>query len=285
MKRNIYISIITFITVFTISSCEFLEQLAGENLDELTTEQVIQGLKTALEIGTDSSATTLSARDGYYKNSLLKIPLPDEAQQVRMQVVALVNKFPELAEYFDLDEKFENVVESINRAAEEAAKDAKPIFVDAITGITIDQGWDILNGVNPLSQMKSDGFDSTAATGYFKEVTFSPLQGLFAPKIDAQLNKDLGLGFSANQAWSALRNAINTALNSIEGNFVLNTLYQSSGYTVNRISQESIGDFATEKALTGLFYKVGEEEKKIRKNPYIWAEDIIQKVFGSVYVK
>lgn len=285
MKRKIYISIIIFLSVFMISSCEFLDDLTGANLDELTTEQVIQGLKTALTIGTDSSATSLSVVNGYYGNKLLKIPLPDEAELVRQQVVILVNKVPKLASYFNLDQKFENVVLSINRAAEEAAKEAKPIFVDAITGITIDQGWDILNGKNPLAQTKAEGFDSTAATGYFQAVTFSPLQGLFAPKIDAQLNKNLGLVFSANQAWATLRNSINSALNTIESNLTLNTLYQNSGYTVNRISQESIGEFATEKALNGLFYKVGEEEKKIRKNPYMWAEDIIKKVFGSVYVQ
>lgn len=272
-------------SVFLISSCEFLEELTGENLDELTTEQVVQGLKTALEIGTDSSATTLSAVNGYYGNKILKIPLPEEAEMVRTQVNNLVNKVPALQSYLNLDQHFENVVLSMNRAAEEAAKEAKPIFVDAISGITIDEGWNILNGINPMSQTKSEGFDSIAATGYFKTVTFDPLQGLFAPKIDVQLNKDLGLGFSANQAWSTLRNAINTALNTIEGNFILNGLYQNSGYTVNRINQESIGEFATERALTGLFYKVGEEEKKIRRNPYLWAQDIIQKVFGSVYVQ
>lgn len=285
MKRKIYISLFFIVSLFIMTSCEFLEDLTGENLDELTTAQVIQGLKTALEIGTDSSASTLSAVNGYYGNTMLKIPLPDEAEIVRQQVVTLVDNVPALASYFNLNQKFEDVVLSINRAAEEAAKDAKPIFVEAITDITIDQGWDILNGINPMSQTKTEGFDSTAATGYFMAVTFSPLQGLFAPKIDAQLNKDLGLGFSANQAWTALRNAVNTSLNTIENNFILNGVYQSTNYRVNRITQASIGDYATEKALHGLFFKVGEEEKKIRKNPYIWAEDIIEKVFGSVYVQ
>ncbi|HPY83049.1 MAG TPA: DUF4197 family protein, partial [Bacteroidales bacterium] len=88
--------------------------------------------------------------------------------------------------------------------------------------------------------------------------------------------------FSANQAWSILRNAVNNSLNQIEGNIITNALYVNSGYTVNRIEQESLGLFATERALNGLFTKVGDEEKKIRKNPYEWAVDIIQKVFGSV---
>jgi hypothetical protein len=97
MKRNIYISIITFITVFTISSCEFLEQLAGENLDELTTEQVIQGLKTALEIGTDSSASTMS--HVWVLQKSLKNTVTRRSQQVRSKY-CFVNNVPRLAEYF-----------------------------------------------------------------------------------------------------------------------------------------------------------------------------------------
>ena len=267
--------------LFSVVSCDTLD-INDANLNALSTAEVVQGLKKALEIGTDTATSTLSLTNGYYGNALLKIPLPDEAELVRQQIVNLTNKVPALQSVFDLDAQFENVVLSINRAAEEAAAEAKPIFVDAITGLSFSQGMDILHGINPADSLKSDGFDSTAATGYFKVVTFNALQNLYAPKIDAQLHKDFCLGFSANQAWSILRNAVNNSLNQIEGNIITNALYVNSGYTVNRIEQESLGLFATERALNGLFTKVGDEEKKIRKNPYEWAVDIIQKVFGSV---
>jgi hypothetical protein len=281
MKRKITHFIIIFFTLGMLSSCDVINNLAGTDLSGLTTEDVVAGLKKALVIGTDSSSTELSVQNGYYGNEFVKIPLPDEAETVRQQIVALSN-ISGLSNVFNLDQQFENVVKSLNRAAEEAAVEARPIFADAITGITIDQGWDILNGINPLQTTKSGGFDSTAATGYFKLTTHDDLKALFAPKINLQLDKDLGLGFSANQAWTALRNGVNNSLNTIQGNTILNILYQNSGYTVNRIQETSIGDFATEKALDGLFLKVGEQEKKIRNNPYAWADQIIQQVFGSV---
>ncbi|MFW5851481.1 MAG: DUF4197 domain-containing protein [Bacteroidota bacterium] len=282
MKHKITLFLATIISVFHISSCEMLDIDSG---DGLSTAEVVEGLKKALEIGTDTATNVLSVRDGYYGNSRLKIPLPEEAETVRQQINTLTAEVPTLSSYFDFDDKFEDVVASINRAAEESAKEAKPIFLSAIDSLSIDDGWKILNGENPAQELKFNGFDSIAATHYFQSITQTPLKGIYSPKIDVQLNKNLGLGFSANQAWSTLRNSINTALNTIEGNYYTNLAYQNSGYTVNRIQEESIGDYATEKALDGLFVKVGEEEKKIRNNPYNWTVDIIQKVFGSVIEK
>src|SRR5690606_21546195 len=212
MKKKILPICCSVLLLVSFVSCDTLG-LGEEPLDELSTVEVVEGLKKALEIGADTATSTLSLTNGYYGNSLLKIPLPDEAEMVRQQILTITNKVPELSSFFDLDAQFENVVLSINRAAEEAAAEAKPIFVDAITGLSISQGWDILNGINPVDSLKADGFDSTAATGYFRVVTFSALHNLYAPKIDLQLNKDLGLGFSANEAWQTLRNAVNNTLN------------------------------------------------------------------------
>ncbi|MFO7868211.1 MAG: DUF4197 domain-containing protein [Bacteroidales bacterium] len=282
MKRKITVFVVTLLSVFSISSCDVLKI---EPEDGLTKAEVVKGLKTALEIGTDTATDVLSAKNGYYGDPQLQIPLPEEAKQVRSQINSLTSNVPALSTYFNLDDKFDDVVLSINRAAEESAKEAKPIFVGAIDSLSIEDGWKILNGENPAQKLKSTGFDSTAATGYFQNITHTALKGVYSPKIDAQLDNDLGLGFSANQAWSTLRNSINSVLNTIEGDFLLNSAYESSGYTVNRIREESIGNYATEKALDGLFLRVGDEEKKIRKNPQDWAVDIIQKVFGSVTKK
>ena len=129
---------------------------------------------------------------------------------------------------------------------------------------------------------KSAEFDSTAATQYFKIKTYTALTNLYAPKIDNTLDQDLGLGFSANQAWSTLRTNYNNAVNAIEGNFLANIALEATGYSLDPLETESIGVFATQKALDGLFFKVGEEEKKIRRNPWDWAVDIIQRVFGYI---
>ncbi|MBK8808247.1 MAG: DUF4197 domain-containing protein [Bacteroidales bacterium] len=273
------ISLIVFFIPF--QSCEKLQQLLP---DSLSTEEVVSGLKKALELGTDSSTKNLSASNGYYGDILVKIPLPEEAQVVREQIDEL-SKLTGLSNVFDVDKEFEDVVKSLNKAAEAAANDAKPIFSDAITTMSISDGWAILNGINPADSLKADSFDSTAATQYFKVKTQSKLVSVYAPYIDTQLDKDLGLGFSANDAWTALRTAINTSMNKIEGNIILKPLYTASGIKINRISSESIGAFATEKALDGLFLKVGDQEKEIRRDPFKWAIDIIQKVFGSLTEK
>ncbi len=159
-------------------------------------------------------------------------------------------------------------IKSINRSAEDAANDAKPIFIDAITSMSIKDGLNILKG---KSIEKSD-FDSIAATNYLRTKTFENLTNLYSPKINAALDKDLlNNGLSANDLWTGIVLAYNGAIfiHTIDETPIDNSL--------------SLGKFTTEKALDGLFFKVGEEEKKIRKNPYSWALDIIKKVFGSVY--
>jgi len=259
--------------------CDWLEENVPTGLTE---DEVVEGLRTALMVGTDTSASLLSQVNGYYGNELIKIPLPDEAVKVKNEINSILSLAPSLSTYFNLDQYFEDVVKSVNRAAEDAAKDSAPIFKNAITGLSISQGWDILNGKVPGGNTNSTGdFDSTAATAYLMQETYSPLTSLYSPKIDKALDKDLGLGFSANDAWSTLRTAYNTSVNKIKGNYLANLALEQTGYTLEPLQTETIGTFATGKALDGLFYKVSEEEKQIRKNPFEWALDIIRKVFGS----
>lgn len=281
MKKIVFPLIIATLLA---TSCEWLNQVSEST--GLSEEEVIEGLKTALAVGTDSSSTKLSLQDGYYGNALIKIPLPDEAVLVQTQINAILSKAPSLKTYLNLDKQFENVVKSVNRAAEESAKEAAPIFKNAITGLTISQGWDILKGQVPGDGggTKSAEFDSTAATKFLMLQTFSPLTDLYAPKIDAALDRDLGLGFSANDAWHTLRTNYNSAVNTITGNIVTNSILSATGYSLNAMQTESIGVFATEKALDGLFLKVGEEEIKIRRDPWKWITtavgNILTKVFG-----
>jgi hypothetical protein len=259
MKR--YVAIILIIISFSFTSCE---DLFNGDEDGLTTEDVIEGLKTALEIGTDTASSVLGLVNGYYGNQLYKIYLPPEADII-VENLSLLPVGADLVE---------DVILGINRAAEDAAKEAAPIFKNSISQMTLSDAWDILNGTNPAENTKSaEGFDSTAATGYFKVTTYDALTGVYSPKINTALQKDLlDINYSPYDAWEDLTGAYNTVASSIVG--------QLAGLTP---VTTDIGVYCTGKALDGLFHKVGEEEKKIRKNPFQWAIDIIQKVFGSVF--
>lgn len=287
MKKTFF-----YILIFVVglTSCEQLGINADDvnlgNTDSLTNDEVIEGLKTALAVGTDSSTSFLSAVNGYY-GTRFKIPLPEEAENIRTQINQLRDAASGNFLYqgvattinsLGIDSKLDSIVLSINRAAEDAAKEASPIFKGAITDLSISDGWDILNGKNPAETMKADEFDSTAATNYFKYTTTTALTNLYAPKIDASLDKKLIGNFSTNELWKQLVTLVNGTLDKP----LVSTAISSLGVTVNRIQNESIGEYATEKALNGLFIKVGEEEKQIRNNPLEWAIDILEKVFGYV---
>lgn len=263
------------LTLF-LNSCEFLPADNG-----LTTERIIQGLKEALTVGADSASGSLSVKNGYYLGDVvnIKIPLPEEAENVRQ----LINNYPTISTYFNLDAEFENVVMAVNRAAEKAASDAIPVFSNAITGLTIENGLDILNGIVPEGGGGSTEFDSTAATKYLKMKTYEDLTNLYAPHINAALDEDLGLGFSANDAWLTLTNAYNESLSSSAVQLAI-TISQLSDNPIELPDaiHTDLGVFSTQKALNGLFYKVGLEEKKIRNDPYQYVNDLLIEVFGSV---
>ena len=259
--------------VFSISSCEYFEL---DDVEGLSTEEIVKGLKEALVIGTDSAVSSLAVTNGYYLGNALnvKIPLPEEAEQVR----SIINQYNSLSSIINLDSYFEDVVKSVNRAAESAAKDAAPIFVDAITSLSITDATSILNGNNPYAS--SLDYDSTAATQYFKVETSSALTSLYAPKINEALGEDLGLGFSAVDAWELLTTQYNKLRSSFAVTLALAAL---SDVNLPEDINDDLGEFCTGKALDGLFYMVGNEEKEIRRDPFQWVSDIIQKVFGSLF--
>jgi len=278
MKKLVFVVCTSFSLFF--SSCELF------NFDEngLTTEDIINGLKKALEIGTDSASTALSMLNGYYHGHevFVKIPLPEEASNVRNTI----NSNPTLSEISDLtglEDAFENVVLAINRAAEDAAKEAAPIFKKEIADLSIDQGWDILNGIVPGSGQDESVFDSTAATEFLRLQTYDDLTDVYAPKINASLSKDLVGNISAYDAWNDLTSLYNSFMNRADVITAID-LANLFGANINLPGtiETDIGVFSTEKALDGLFYMVGKEEKDIRKDPFQWGISIIEDVFGSV---
>jgi len=269
MKKIIIIFAFIFIIPVFFNSCDEFFNTTG-----LSEEDIVKGLKTALEIGSDSSCTTLNKEDGYYKSQILKILLPPEADPILESLDVLDGTLLGQTVKQELESQIEDVVLGINRAAEDAAKDAKPIFVDAITNMTVIEGLKILQGTNFKDSTTLD-FDSTAATNYLDLKTRIGLTNTFSPVINASLDKDLGLGFSANTAWENLVAYYNAFAHPI--------LYNIDNTELPIPEDITLGEHATLKALDGLFYLVGNEERKIRKDPYQWANDIIQQVFGSVY--
>jgi hypothetical protein len=233
------------------SSCDILTQVASTvdtTAGKLTTEQVASGLKEALRVGTDAAVKKLTATDGYYLDKIVKINLPPETKEL----LSYASKVP------GLDKLIEDVVLQVNRSAEDAAKQAAPIFVNAITSMTIGDAWGILNGAD------------TAATGYLREKTFTQLVGLYLPSVKTSLDKPIVAGVSANQSWSLLTKKWNQFAGSVPGKLVG---VKALNYTLD--------EYVTRQALKGLFVKVADQEKLIRTDISARTSDLLKKVFGS----
>ena len=155
--------------------------LNGLGNEELTSLEIIGGLKEALTQGISKGSDIVSVVDGYYKNEAIKILFPPEAQKIEQKLQEL-----------GLGNLTEQLVEKVNHAAEDAAKGAKPIFKKAITDMTIDDGLGILMG------------DDMAATSYLKRTTSDGLYNAFKPVIVRSLNKKKAL-----DSWGKVVNTYN----------------------------------------------------------------------------
>jgi len=238
--------------LFLLAGCAELNQLAQQTLNEnrpLTTSEIVAGLKEALIVGTDKSVDILGVTNGYYKDEMVKILLPPEANVI----VNNLNKIP------GGNQLVEDVLLRINRAAEDAAKEAKPIFVNSIKSMTITDAVTILRG------------DDNAATNYLRKTTYNQLFDLYRPKIKVSVDKKLVGNISTGESWDLLTGKWNTVANS--------TIGQIAGFKPVNIS---LDDYLTRKALDGLFLKIGQEEKRIRENPAARVNDLLKRVFGSV---
>jgi hypothetical protein len=200
----------------------------------LTESEVAGGLKEALSIGISKGATTASQPDGYNKNSLIRIPFPQDVKKVESTLRAI-----------GMGSQVDAFVLSMNRAAEDAAQSAKPIFLGAIKKLTIKDVWGILTG----------GKD--AATQYLKRTTSEELKIAFTPKIQASLDK-----VNATKYYSDVMGAYN--------NIPL----------VQKVNPDLTG-YATQKAIDGLFVLVAQEEANIRQNPIARTTDLLRRVFAK----
>lgn len=240
-----------FVSLFMLNSCAELNQIAktvGTQNLPLSNAEIVSGLKEALIVGADSSVARLSAVDGYLKDQAVKILLPPEARTIMDNV----SKIPGGARLVD------DVIVRINRAAEDAARGAKPIFVNSVREMTFTDALNILKGAD------------NAATSYFKAKTSTKLGELYRPKIHESLNKGLVAGISTQQSWNELTSRWNK--------FAGSTVGQIAGYKTVDIKLE---DYLLQQALNGLFLKIEEREKDIRNNASARVTNILKRVFGS----
>lgn len=203
------------------------------NSKNLSNEEVISGLKEALTVGTNSSSATAGKVDGFYKNPRLFIPWPPEAQQMKEKLLML-----------GFESQVKDFEESLNRAAEEAARHAAPVFTDAIKKMTVADGFAILRG------------SDTAATAYLRKTTYDPLKDQFKPVVKEATEK-----VQVTRYW----NPLVTAYNRIPG---------------VKKQNPDLDEYVTDKAIGGLMLLVADEEMKIRKDPAARVTEILKKVFG-----
>jgi len=228
--------LIACILVVVLYSCAELQTIAETVLEEsstLTDAQIGMGLKEALEKGVETEVQKLTLKDGFYRNELVKIVLPEELQKVdnALRKVGLGNIADE-------------GLKLMNRAAEDAVKEATPVFVDAIKEMTITDAKTILLGEN------------TAATQYLEQKTQDELFNKFLPIIDNSFSK-----VGADHIWT-------TAIDK----------YNSLPFTQDVNS--NLSEYVTQEALNGVYTMIAVEELKIRNDIGERTTDLLRQVFA-----
>jgi len=207
--------------------------LPGSTSGSLGDAKIGQALKQALQVGTENAVKLTGKQDGYFRNEAIKILLPERVKRLE-QPLRLVGYGPQVDE----------LVLSMNRAAEQAAPAAKQIFFDAIGDMTIDDARKILNG------------PQTAATDYFKTKTTTNLTTAFKPIVDRSMSQ-----VGVTRQYDELLN-------------------RAKAIPFVNVEQYDLDNYVVGKALDGLFHVVGEEEVKIRTNPQARVTDLLREVFG-----
>ena len=208
---------------------------AWPQLDKISNQDAGSGMKAALDKGSQAAVANLGKTDGFLGNNAVKIGLPDS-----------MKKYEKMMRQVGLGKYADELVLTMNRAAEAAVPQAKPLFVDAIKKMSFQDAKGILTGGN------------TSATDYFKRTMSEPLREKFSP-IVAQSTKKVQLAEKYNE-------------------------YAAQGAKFGLVKKEdaNLDSYVTQKTLDGLFFMVAEEEKKIRANPLAAGSDIIKRVFGAM---
>jgi hypothetical protein len=199
----------------------------------LGNDEIIAGLKEALTVGTEKGTAMLSKENGFFGNELLKIVLPPEAQKIEKTLRSV-----------GFGKQVDDAILTMNRGAEEACKEAAPIFVNAIKKMTVQDAVGILMGAD------------TAATGYLRNNTTASLTTAFKPIIDGALEK-----VGATKYWSTMVTTYNK-------------------FSLQKINPD-LSTYVTERALQGVFTQIAVEEKNIRKDPVARTSELLKKVFAN----
>ena len=184
------------LTFISVTSCDVLEEVLATvpivtepSKPSLTNQEVISGLKEALERGIENSVNLTSITDGFLGNSNIRLPFPADAQKVKDKALE-----------WGLDAKVNEFETTLNRAAEEATKTALPIFKDAILSMSIQDGFSILKGGNG------------AATKFLRDNTSAQLIEAFKPKVDEAIAK-----VKLTNYWNPIITKYNTAMTLTNG--------------------------------------------------------------------
>ncbi len=223
------------VTVFFFTSCDELQNVVNTlpNGDGGISDAMIgNGLREALDFGIDKQVTKLTQKDGFYKNQLVKILLPEELQKVDQTLRDI-----------GLSSLADEGLIILNRAAEDAVKEATPIFVDAVKGITFNDAKNILLGPD------------NAATQYLEGRTQTALYAKFNPVIQNSFSK-----VGADQIWTNIINKYNAIP------------------FVNQVNPD-LTDYVTNEALKGVYTMISVEEKNIRTKISSRTTDLLRKVF------
>ncbi|MCS6807070.1 MAG: DUF4197 domain-containing protein [Acidobacteriota bacterium] len=209
-----------------------LERLGlGHRLSE---SQIVAGLKEALQVGTTNTVKQTGRVDGYFKNQAIKILLPEKLRKMEAAL-----------RFAGYGPQIDQLVLSMNRAAEQAAPRAKSIFWDAIKQMTFEDARAILNG------------PETAATDYFRRKTTPHLISAFKPIVQQAMN-DVGVTRRYKEV-----------------------LGRSQNIPFVKTEPFDLDQYVVEKSLDGLFYVLGEEERKIRRDPAARVTKLLRDVFAS----
>lgn len=208
---------------------------AAGGVDALSTADINAGLKEALTRGAGAAVAQLGQKDGFFGNAALKIPLPPSLQKAEKAMRLL-----------GMGKQADELVLSMNRAAEAAVPEAKTLLVDAVKAMTLEDAKGILTG------------GQTAATDFFRSKTEARLTERFGPIVKASTDK-VGLAQQYNQYAGA-----------------------AAQFKLIDRKQASVEQYVTQQALDRLYTVIGEKEAALRANPMQAGSDLLKKVFGAV---
>lgn len=229
----LYKKLLVLISILTLSSCAELQQVVNNMPKQMDSATIANGLRQALDFGINKQVTKLTQKDGFYNNQMVKILLPEELRKVDQTLRDI-----------GLGSLADEGLKVLNSAAEDAVKEATPIFVKAVKDITFTDAKNILLGPN------------NAATTYLEQQTSRTLYSKFNPVIKNSFSK-----VGADQIWSNIIDRYNMVP------------------FVTKVNPD-LTDYVTKEALKGVFTMIAVEEKEIRSNTTARTTALLRNVFA-----